>query len=75
MKADGQRDGDDNPRLMTVKSRLPRTWPASTAGRQIRIVLKRAIMPSVMALATETAVICAAPATVNRSIPGVRKLT
>ncbi len=57
-----------------VRTRLPSTWPASTAGRQICIVLKRAMMPSVMSLDTEMAVICAAPATVNRSSPGVRKL-
>jgi hypothetical protein len=60
-------------RLISVRMRLLKTWPASTAGRQIRIVLKRAMRPSVMSLATEMAVICAAPATVNRSIPGVRK--
>jgi hypothetical protein len=32
------------------------------------------MMPSVMSFDTEIAVICAAPATVNNSIPGVRKL-
>jgi len=62
-------------RLMSVRIRLPRTWPVSTAGRQMRIVLKRAMMPSVMSLATEIAVVFAAPKTVNRSMPGVRKLT
>ena len=48
----------------------PNTCPASTDGRQIAIVLKRAMMPSVMSIATEIAVIWAAPTTVNSRIPG-----
>ena len=37
-------------------SRLPSTWPVSTAAREMAIVRKRATMPSVMSMATEMAV-------------------
>ena len=62
-------------RLMRVRIRPPATWPVSTARSPMRIVLKRAMMPSVMSFATEMAVVVAAPAAANRSMPGVRKLT
>ncbi len=61
--------------LTAVSARLPKTWPASTEGRQRRIVLKRAMMPWLMSMATEIATICAAPAIVNTSIPGVTNST
>ena len=35
---------------------LPMTWPASTEARAIAIVRKRAMIPSVMSIATEIAV-------------------
>jgi hypothetical protein len=50
---------------------LPRTCPVSTDAREIAIVRNRAMMPSVMSMATEIAVPCAAEATVSRMIPGV----
>ena len=49
---------------------LPTTWPVSTEAREIAMVRKRAMMPSVMSMATEIAVPCAAAATVSRRIPG-----
>ena len=60
-------------RLASVSSSVPSTCPLSTAGRQMRIVLKRPMMPSVMSFATEMATIWAAPAIANTSSPGVRK--
>ena len=50
---------------------LPRTWPVSTEAREIAIVRKRAMMPSVMSMATEIAVPWAPLATVISRIPGV----
>ena len=50
---------------------LPMTWPASTEARAIAIVRKRAMIPSVMSIATEIAVPWAAPATVISRIPGM----
>ena len=35
---------------------LPRTWPVSTEARAMAIVRNRAMMPSVMSMATEIAV-------------------
>ena len=49
---------------------LPTTWPVRTAPRAMAIVRKRAMMPSVMSMATEIAVPCAPPATVMSRIPG-----
>ena len=49
---------------------LPMTWPARTDVRAIDIVRKRAMIPSVISMATEMAVPWAAPATVIRRIPG-----
>ena len=51
--------------------RLPTTWPVSTETRAIAIVRKRAMMPSVMSMATEIATAWAAPATASTRIPGV----
>ena len=50
---------------------LPRTWPVSTEEREMAMVRNRAMMPSVMSMATEIAVACAAAATVSRMMPGV----
>jgi hypothetical protein len=47
------------------------TWPVRTEGRKIAMVRKRAMMPSVMSMATEIAVPWATPATAMRRIPGV----
>ena len=58
-------------RLSIVWIMLPRTCPVSTEAREIAIVRKRAMMPSVMSMATEIAVPCAAAATVISRIPGV----
>ena len=58
-------------RLSMVWIMLPRTWPVSTEGRKIAMVRNRAMMPSVMSMATEIAVPWAAPATVIRRMPGV----
>ena len=58
-------------RLSSVWIRLPSTWPVSTEAREMAMVRKRAMMPSVMSMATEIAVPWAAPATVISRIPGV----
>ena len=50
---------------------LPTTCPARTDARAIDIVRKRAMIPSVMSIATEIAVPWAAPAAVISRIPGV----
>ena len=50
---------------------LPTTCPARTDARAMDIVRKRAMMPSVMSIATEIAVPWAAPATVISRIPGM----
>lgn len=49
---------------------LPTTWPVRTEARAMSIVRNRAMIPSVMSIATEMAVPWAAPATVIRRIPG-----
>ena len=55
----------------SVWIRLPTTWPVRTETRAIAIVRKRAMMPSVMSMATEIATAWAAPATASTRIPGV----
>ena len=50
--------------------RLPTTCPVSTDTREMAMVRNRAMMPSVMSMATEIAVPWAAPATVIRRMPG-----
>jgi hypothetical protein len=57
-------------RLSMVWSMLPRTWPVRTAGRKMAMVRKRAMMPSVMSMATEIAVPVAPRATAISRIPG-----
>jgi len=49
---------------------LPSTCPVSTEARAIPIVRKRAMMPSVMSIATAIAVACATPDTAISTIPG-----
>lgn len=49
---------------------LPTTCPTSTEGRWIAIVRKRAMMPSLMSLATETAVPIVVEPMVISSRPG-----
>ena len=57
---------------MTACSTLPTTCPMSTEPRWIAIVRKRAMMPSVMSVETETAVpIMVAPMVISR-MPGTR---
>src|SRR5262249_26355954 len=56
--------------LSNVWIMLPTTWPVSTDTRAIAIVRNRAMMPSVMSMATEIAVPVTAAATVIRMIPG-----
>ena len=46
------------------------TWPPSTADREMFIVRKRAMIPSVMSCETETAGPVAPPATESSSTPG-----
>jgi hypothetical protein len=58
-------------RLSMVWIMLPRTWPVRTAGRKMAMVRKRAMMPSVMSMATEMAVPWAPAATAISRIPGV----
>ena len=50
---------------------LPTTWPVSSDAREIAMVRNLATIPSVMSVATETAVAVAAPAIVISSMPGV----
>ena len=50
---------------------LPSTCPASTAAREIAIVRNRAVMPSVMSIATVVAVPPALPAIVISRMPGM----
>ena len=50
---------------------LPRTCPITTDARAIPIVRNRAMIPSVMSIDTEMAVLWAPPATAIRTIPGV----
>ena len=49
----------------------PTTCPVSTETRAIAIVRKRAMMPSVMSIATAIATPCAAPTTARIRMPGV----
>ena len=49
---------------------LPMTWPVRTDVRAMAIVRNRAMIPSVMSIATEIAVPWAAPATVTSRMPG-----
>ena len=58
-------------RLITVWITLPRTWPVSTDGRYMAIVLNRAMMPSVMSIATEVSVLVAPLAMLISRMPGV----
>src|SRR5215470_4957902 len=57
------------PSMLWIK--LPRTWPVSTDERAMAMVRNRAMMPSVMSMATDIAVACAAAAIVSRMMPGV----
>ena len=57
-------------RLSAVWIMLPRTWPVSTEGRKMAIVRNRAMMPSVMSMATEIAVPWATLAMAMMMIPG-----
>ena len=50
---------------------LPSTCPASTAAREIAIVRNRAVMPSVMSIATVIATPLAVPAMVIARMPGM----
>ena len=52
---------------------LPRTCPVSTEGRKMAMVRNRAMMPSVMSMATEIAVPVAPRATPISRIPGTTK--
>jgi hypothetical protein len=56
---------------ISVWIRLPTTCPVRTDTRAIAIVRKRAMIPSLMSMATEMAVPWAAPATASRRMPGV----
>src|SRR5215831_15288442 len=57
-------------RTARVYSRLPTTWPLSTAAREMAMVRNLSMMPPVMSLATEIAVPRAADATVMIRMPG-----
>ena len=57
--------------LNSVWIMLARTWPVSTETRAMAMVRKRAMMPSVMSMATPIAVPCATLATATTMIPGV----
>ena len=59
------------PITMAVWIMAPTTWPVSTDTRAMAMVRKRAMMPSVMSMATEIAVPWATPAIAIRMIPGV----
>ncbi|GAA2701340.1 hypothetical protein GCM10010412_099040 [Nonomuraea recticatena] len=50
----------------------PSTCPVSTETRAMAMVLNLAMMPSVMSMATEMAVPCAAPAILVIMMPGTR---
>ncbi len=58
-------------RLVAVWVMALTTWPVRMEGRKMAMVRKRAMMPSVMSMATEIAVPWATPATAMRRIPGV----
>ena len=51
---------------------LPRTWPASSANREIDMVRRRSTMPSVMSVHTATAVLTMLEVAVMISRPGAR---
>src|SRR5262252_6213579 len=53
-----------------VLTMLPSTWPVSTDTRAMAMVRNRAMMPSVMSMATDTAVPWAAAATATSRMPG-----
>ena len=55
----------------TVCASAPPTWPARTDTRAIGMVRKRATMPCVMSIATETAVPSATLATAMAMMAGV----
>src|SRR5690242_15010736 len=59
-----------NARLTAVWMTLPHTWPVSTAARAMAMVRNRAMMPSAMSEATDTAVAVAVPAMVSSRMPG-----
>ncbi len=59
-------------RAISVWSTLPSTWPISTEAREIAMVRNRAMMPSVMSVATDTAVPSEVMLTVSRRMPGTR---
>ncbi len=56
------------PRICWITA--PTTWPVRTDAREIRMVRKRAMMPSVMSVATMTAVPVAAVAAAMSRMPG-----
>lgn len=56
--------------LSTLWSTLPTTCPTSTELRWMAIVRKRAMMPSVMSLETDTAVPTTVEPMVSSSSPG-----
>ena len=56
--------------LSIVWIRLPRTWPVSTEARAMAMVRNRAMMPSVMSMATEIAVPWAAARHGDQEDPG-----
>ncbi len=58
--------------LITDCSTLPTTWPVRTEPRWMGMVRKRAMMPSLMSLETETAVPIVVDPMVMRSRPGTR---
>ena len=60
-------------RLSMVWVMLPPTCPVSTEGRKMAMVRNRAMMPSVMSMATEIAVPMAPMATPISRIPGTTK--
>ena len=57
--------------LSIVWIMAPRTWPVSTETRAMAIVRKRAMIPSVMSMATAIAVPWATAATAASRMPGV----
>ena len=57
----------------SVWIRLPTTCPASTETRAMAIVRKRAMIPSVMSMATAIAAPWAAPADGEQEDPGRRR--
>ena len=66
------RHGDDHDDQAEhgLDHRCRRTWPDSTAAREMAMVRNRATMPSVMSVATEMAVPCATAAMAMSRIAG-----